>query len=148
LSAAVSHAEGALVKNFFASLEDKAKRATYIAKLETAIGEELLRLKPEFGDTPEDALWNAGVWVDVPKVPKFEDVSVLVGRTKDSPGVPIADVFPIGHWTEAYESHRFYVRIYSFSEFTDVAEKAAQKGIADVIGIASEEFFQFSRKPR
>jgi uncharacterized protein len=142
LNSAVSHAEGALIKDFFSSLQDKARRDGLIERLETAIGEELLRRNKKLGSDAKQALWNAGVWVDVPKAPKFEDMKVLIGRTKETAGVPIKDIFPIGQWTEAYEAHRFYVRIYAFSESADDTEVAARKAIESVIGIKSNEFFQ------
>jgi uncharacterized protein len=146
LNSAVSHAEGALIKDFFSSLQDKAKRDELIMKLETRIGEGLVG--PKWGSNAKEALWKAGVWVDVPKAPKFEDMKVLIGRTKDTLGVPIKDIFPIGQWTEAYEAHRFYVRIYAFSESASDVESAARKAIETVIGIKSNEFFQTSVNPR
>jgi uncharacterized protein len=148
LSKTVSHAEGALISNYFSKLEDKSKRTAAIQALEDAIGEELLKLSTHLGTSPEDALWNAGAWVDVPKVPKFEGVSDLVGRTKDSPGVPISEVFPIGHWTQAYEAHRFFVRIYAFSEWKPQVEEAAQKAIKRVIGVKSNDFFESAKRKR
>jgi hypothetical protein len=144
----VSHAEGALIKNFFSSLQDKARRDELIEPLETEIGEELLRQNKKLGGDAKEALWNAGVWVDVPKAPKFEDMKVLIGRTKDTAGVPIKDIFPIGQWTEAYEAHRFYVRIYAFSESTGETEVAARRAIENVIAIKSDEFFQNCVNPR
>ena len=146
LNSAVSHAEGALIKNFFSSLQDKAKRDDLIGRFETALGEELVTLK--WGGTPTEALWKAGVWLDVPKAPKFEDMKVLIGKTQGWGGVPIKDIFPIGQWTEAYEAHRFYVRVYAFSEATEATESAARKAIEKVIGIKSEEFFQHSVNSR
>lgn len=146
LNSAVSHAEGALIKDFFSSLQDKAERDKLIGRLETAIGKELVSLK--WGKTAKEALWIAGVWLDVPKAPKFEDMKVLIGRTKVSGGVPIKDIFPIGQWTEAYEAHRFYVRVYAFSEATLHTELAARKAIEKVIGIKSNEFFEHSVNPR
>ena len=142
LNSAVSHAEGALIKDFFSSLQDKARRHDLIEQLETAIGEELVVQNDKLGSTGKDALWNAGVWLDVPTAPKFEDMKVLIGRTRETVGIPIKDIFPIGQWTEAYEAHRFYVRVYAFSESTKDVEAAARRAIEKVIGIKSDEFFQ------
>jgi hypothetical protein len=148
ISPAFSHAEGALIKNFFTTLEDKARRKGVIAKLEKEIGEQLCKKNPALGKSAEEALWNAGVWVDVPKVPKFEDMSVLVGRTPNMPGVPISDVFPIGQWTQAYESHRFYIRIFAFSEaFSDTAA-AARAALEKVTEIKSNDFYRSCLRTR
>lgn len=78
-SPAFSHAEGSLIKDFFTLLEDKQKRQEVMAILHREIGTNLCKTNPALGKTPAQALWNAGVWVDVPKVPKFEDMSVLIG---------------------------------------------------------------------
>jgi HD superfamily phosphohydrolase len=147
-AAATGDRDGALLKNYFTRVEDKAQRRANIEKLEMEIGKRLLQLDESLGVDPEGALRSAGVWVDVPKVPKFEDVSVIVGRSKGAPGVKIADVFPIGQWTEAYEAHRFYIRIYAFSEHCAVAQKAARAAIEAVIGITSDGFFEAAGKDR
>lgn len=147
-AAATSDRDGALLKNFFTKVEDKARRQENIQRLETEIGNRLATLNPALGKTAKEALRSAGVWVDVPKVPKFEDISVIVGKSKVSPGIKIADVFPIGQWTEAYEAHRFYIRIYAFSEHFESARKAARSAIEDVIGIKTDGFFEAAGKDR
>jgi uncharacterized protein len=148
LSPSSSHPEKVLIKNFFTLLEDKARKREVIDNLKKDIAENLLKRSEQYGKSSEEALWNAGVWVDVPKVPKFEDMSVLVGGSASQPGVPISDIFPISQWTQAYESHRFYVRIYAFSEaFEDVAA-AAQGALADTIGIKDPNFFKSSLRSR
>jgi uncharacterized protein len=147
-AAATNDRNGALLKNFFTKIEDRAQRADNIRRLENAIGVRLLEQRNDIGKSPEEALRIAGVWVDVPKVPKFEDISVIVGKSKGSPGARIADVFPISQWTEAYENHRFYVRVYAFSEYFEVARTAARGAIEAVIGISSETFFDVATKDR
>jgi uncharacterized protein len=147
-AAATGDHDGALLKNFFTKVEDKAQRKANIRKLEAEIGSQLLALNKRLGTSAEEALRTAGVWVDVPKVPKFEDVSVIVGKGKGLPGVRIADVFPIGQWTEAYEAHRFYIRIYAFSESFEIAQIASRRAIESVIGIKSNEFFEVAGKDR
>ncbi|MGC2620400.1 MAG: hypothetical protein WA414_15250, partial [Acidobacteriaceae bacterium] len=56
--------------------------------------------------------------------------------------------FPIGQWTEAYEAHRFYIRIYAFSESFEIAQIASRRAIESVIGIKSNEFFEVAGKDR
>jgi uncharacterized protein len=148
LNSTFSHAEGALVKDFFSSLQDKARREELIQKLEITIGERLVAQDKSFGNDPARALRTAGVWVDVPAVPKFEDMKIVIGGTKGGIGVPIKDFFPIGQWTEAYEAHRFYVRIFSFSEFAAQAETAGREAISAVIGVTSNDFFEKCVNPR
>jgi uncharacterized protein len=148
LSPSVSHAEGALIKNFFTLLEDRSRRDETIARVEQIIGEELQKRNPSLGKSSSEALWNAGVWVDVPKVPTFEDVAVLVGGSTLGPGVPISEVFPISQWIQAYESHRFYVRIYSFSEAFNDAAAAGQIALRKVTGIKDPNFYKASLRTR
>jgi HD superfamily phosphohydrolase len=150
LNSTFSHAEGALVKEFFSSLQDKARRDDLINRLETAIGEQLIARDRDraFGRDPAEALRTAGIWVDVPTVPKFEDMKVVIGGSKDGTGVPIKDFFPIGQWTEAYEAHRFYVRIYSFSEAASQVEVASREAIGRVLGVTSGDFFEKCVNPR
>jgi len=147
LSPAFSHAEGSLIKDFFTRLQDRSQREEIRSKLENEIGGLLVKLNKGYGDTPAEALWKAGVWLDVPKVPKFEDMSVLVGDTK-STGVPISDLFPISHWVQAYQSHRFYVRIYAFSEaFEDVAH-TAQLALVHATEIKDPSFYKSCLRSR
>jgi len=109
---------------------------------------ELLKLDPSLGGSPDDALMNSGIWVDVPKVPKFEDINVIVGKTKAYAGVKILDVFPIGQWTEAYEAHRFYIRVFSFSEYLQIAKVAVRTAIENQLHIKSDAVFNQASKTR
>jgi hypothetical protein len=147
-AAATSDHNGALLKNFFTKVEDKAQRDTRIESLELEIGEQLLLIDNSLGGSAREALLATGVWVDVPKVPKFEDISVIVGKGKNLPGVKIMDVFPIGQWTEAYEAHRFYIRIFAFSEYLGIAQSASRTAIEKTIGIKGNDFFEIAAKGR
>jgi uncharacterized protein len=147
-AAATADNDGARLKNFFTQVEDKAQRAARIASLEAEIGNQLLQRNANLGSSAEEALLTAGVWVDVPKVPKFEDISVIVGKSRNSPGVKIADVFPIGQWTEAYEAHRFYIRIFAFSEYLEVAQESSRIAIEKHLGITTDSFFDVAKKVR
>jgi uncharacterized protein len=147
-AAATGDEDGAILKNFFTQVEDKAQRAARIASLEEAIGLELLKGDPALGTNSRDALFKAGVWVDVPKVPRFEDINVIIGKEPSSPGVKIRDVFPIGQWTEAYEAHRFYIRIFAFSEYVDLTKLAARSAIEAQLGIKTDSVFETASKQR
>jgi hypothetical protein len=81
-------------------------------------------------------------------LPKFEDTSLLVEKSKNQQGVKISDVFPIDQWTEAYEAHKFYIRIYAFSEHFEAVEAASRSAIAEILGITSEDFFATAKKLR
>lgn len=89
------------------------------------------------------------IWSDIfIQTPKFEDTSLLVERSKNQVGIKISDVFPIDQWTEAYEAHKFYIRIYAFSEYFGAVEAASRQAIAEVIGITDDEFFATAGKQR
>ena len=63
-----------------------------------AFGEELIKLKPDLGSDYADALARAGVWVDAPKAPKFEDIDEMVmGAGSASPAGPVMRIFPIAN---------------------------------------------------
>lgn len=147
-AAATGDRDGALLKDFFTKVEDAAQRQLRIHELEDEIGKELLAINPNLGATANEALINAGLWVDVPKVPKFEDINVIVGKGKHIPGSKISDVFPIGQWTEAYEAHRFYIRIFSFSEHLENARIASRRGIERLLNITNDSFFEMAVKDR
>ncbi len=148
LSPAFSHAEGPLIKDFFTRLQDRSGRDALRLSIEDEIGDLLIKRNGSYGKNPREALWKAGVWLDVPKVPKFEDMSVLVGGEDSKPGVPISDLFPISHWIQAYQSHRFYVRIYAFSEaFEDVAV-VTPTALANATGIKDPAFYKSCLRSR
>jgi HD superfamily phosphohydrolase len=128
IGGAISHAEGDLVRSFMTSLQDKDKRASVIEGFETAMGRGILQLRPGFGKDPREALHRAGAWLDVPKTPDFEDADAILGKPPAT--VSIDRVFPIGHWTEAYKAHRYFVRVFAFSEYVDIVDQAAQDAIS------------------
>lgn len=142
----LSHAEGDLIRAYLTSLQDKEKRQGLIAAFEGEIGKELLKLDTGLASTPQEAVHTAGVWVDVPTTPDIEDADAMVGQSPAA--VSIDKIFPIGHWTEAYKAHRYYVRIFAFSEYFTQVERATRKAIQSVIGVSSGDFFDFARKAR
>ncbi len=143
---ALSHADGDLVRSFLTSLQDKHKRAAVITEFESAIGAYILDQDPGFAKTMDQALYKAGVWLDVPKTPDFEDADAIIGKPPAT--VSIDRVFPIGHWTEAYKAHRYYIRVFAFSEYVELIDAAAQHAIRQVVKVGSQEFFESARKPR
>jgi uncharacterized protein len=141
-SPSATHAASQMVKDFLLLLHDRKKAKKAIADLETAIGEELIAADSNLGATPREALARAGVWVDAPSSPKFEDIDAIVGGLKSvHAGVPIAQVFPIREWTEAYEHYRYQVRIFAFSEYLDLTKQAAKVAMQRVLGIHSDGFY-------
>jgi HD superfamily phosphohydrolase len=145
LSSAVSHAEGGLLQEFFLTLEEREKRVAVVRELEESIGREIVRLNPKLAKTWTGALWRTGTWVDAPKTPEVEEVE-LSGA--GYPKMTIENVFPVEEWTEAYRAHRYFVRIFSFSEYCDLIARAAKKAVGDKIGIRTEDFFEACRRKR
>ena len=133
-----SHAEGALVADFISQLMDKVRRSDTIRKFEDAMGVELLNLDKKLGTSSDDALLNAGVWLDVPKPPKFENIHLLIGDPSDA--VALADVFPIEYWIQAYEAHRYKIRVFAFPQFFSQAQIAVRSAVEKVIGIHSKAY--------
>ena len=126
-----THAEGELIEEFLLKLNDKEPRKKIIGELEQAISEELLVLDADLATSASEAAARAGIWVDAPKPPKFEDVYEVVMDTRSaSHDFSLSQVFPIREWTQAYEHYRYQVRIFAFSEYSDLAAEAAKKGDA------------------
>ena len=145
---ATSHAEGALLADFLTNLQDFTQRTQLVAELEKRIGEELLKLNSALGATWSEALLNAGVWLDIPKQPKFEDINVLVSGESAADGVQIAEIFPISQWTQAYTAFRYYVRIFAFSEHCNSAESAAKTALQKVMKIKGDQFYKEAKRSR
>jgi uncharacterized protein len=142
-----SHAEGALLKDFLLDLQDHAKGPYIVEELERKIGQELINNNESLGNSPEEALTLSGVWVDVPKVPKFEDTDTLL--TGDGTmAVQFSQIFPVGHWTQAYTSHRYFVRIFAFSEYFEDAVAAGKTALQMVTGIKGDDFYHRIRRIR
>jgi HD superfamily phosphohydrolase len=146
IGGALTHAEGDLVRAFLTSLQDKEKRDGIIEHFQLVIGEGLLEQDPKFANSASEAVLKAGAWLDVPKAPDFEDADAIIGKPPAS--VSIDRVFPIGHWVEAYKAHRYYVRVFAFSEYVEMVDLATQAAVRKVIGVSSKEFFESARKIR
>jgi hypothetical protein len=138
-----------LLTVFLNDLQKKEIRDIRVAELEEAIGKELIRIDPSMGPTAQDALCTAGVWVDVPRPPKFEELDeLLIGGAQDDPGIPLLELFPIGKWTQAYAHFRYYVRVFAFSEYWKITEVAAREAMQRVIGIQAPSFYQQAKRAR
>jgi hypothetical protein len=114
------------------------RREAVMKQFHEVMGSELLKLKPELGKTAEEALRNAGAWLDAPKPPKFEDINLILGSSGDR--IPLSEVFPIRYWIQAYESHRYTARVFSFSEHIDEVRAAARAACEQVIGATTDSF--------
>jgi HD superfamily phosphohydrolase len=144
-----THAAGELLQEFLLDLHDRKRRDAVIATLEEAIGTELIKLNADLGPEPANAVAHAGVWVDAPKPPQFENVDEMVlGAKSDAPGIPVMQIFPIRQWTEAYEHYRYQVRIFSFSEYWDLTAKAAKAAMQKVLRISDDSFYSSIRRDR
>lgn len=132
-----THADRVLTHDFLTTLEDKQLRDNLISDLERAIGEELLVRNPNLGSGHAEALARAGVWIDAPKPPRFEDVDEMIRGETSETDVPLAQLFPVGPWTHAYAAYRYEVRIFAFSEYVEKATPAAKAAIQRVLGISS-----------
>lgn len=147
--ALASHAERALLTTFLDKLQYKDKKREVIAELEQSIGKEIMRLNSSLGSTPELVLAKAGVWVDVPKPPVFEDIDkIVIGGVQNIYGIPLKQVFPIDKWTQAYTHFRYYVRIFAFSEYWEITERAAKSAMKSIIGIKSDSFYERAKRIR
>ncbi len=143
------HAPGEILNDFLLNLHDPQKKMRTIEQLEEAMGDELLLLKPSLGSSWREALDAAGVWVDAPSAPRFEDIDAVVAHNSTSEsGMAVAQLFPVREWTDAYEHYRYQVRIFAFSEHWDDAKRAAKTAMKKVIGIASEDFYEAIERQR
>lgn len=142
-----THAQKKFVLDFLLDLHERGSNVAL--SLEREIGVELLKLRPELGPSPEDALARAGVWVDAPTLPSFEDVDDMVMGAKSGTRTgPVMQIFPIREWVHGYEHYRYQVRIFSFSEFWEHTSRAAKAAMQRELGIQSEEFYQSIRRTR
>jgi hypothetical protein len=147
--AAATHAEEHILANFFTDLQSRQKRPELVKKLEDAIASEFKNISSSFCGSTEEILFKVGVWIDIPKPPKFEDVDELVVRKKNSStGVPLKKVFPIREWTDAYQHYRYPVRIFSFSEYIEQTNIAAENAMKKIIQIEGQDFYKGIRRIR
>lgn len=148
-ASSATHAADEMVKAFMRRFHERKAREQVIADLEQAIGEELIKIQPAIGPDVADALAQAGVWVDAPKPPKFEDVDAMVGNSLNKLlEVSFAQVFPIHKWTEAYQHYKYKIRIFSYSEHWEITSDAAKAAMKRVLGISGDAFYDSIRRDR
>jgi len=107
--------EAKLLGDFFSKIGDPGTKPAILEKVEDVMWRELSKRRSELGADPKVACMRAGAWFDVPSLPTFEGMDKLIGETDGKNAVRIGDIFPINKWTEAYQAHRYAVRVYSFS---------------------------------
>jgi len=92
-------------------------------------------------------LTEAGMWLDVPKVPKFEETQKVVSH-KDVGGDQESAMFPVHAWQQAYTNYRSYARIYAYSEHVNVATECAREAMKTVAGIEDDAFYRTAKRAR
>ncbi len=148
-ASSATHAADEMVKAFMRRFHERKAREQVITELEQAIGEELVKTEPTLGPNVADALARAGVWVDAPKPPKFEDVDAMVGNPMNMQSeVSFAQIFPIHKWTEAYQHYKYQIRIFSYSEHWKLTSDSAKAAMKRVLGISGEAFYDSIRRDR
>lgn len=96
--------------------------------------------------SPEIALVKAGMWLDVPKAPKFEETQKVMsnaGGKEEQSGM-----FPVHAWQHAYTNYRCYARIYAFSEYFEIGKACAKAALKKIIGIEDEQFYKIAERTR
>jgi hypothetical protein len=137
-----SHAQEVLLKDFFSILIDPQRRSQIKNRFEEILGGEILKIDAALGRNWTEALLKTGAWLDIPTVPKFENVSLLVGAR------PLASFFPVDYWIQAYVAHRYHVRVFAFPEFEDLVMRAARRTCKELIKIESDDFYEQAERKR
>ena len=87
--------------------------------------------------------------MDAPNAPTFEDVDeMVVGTNPTTPTGAVMQIFPIREWIQAYEHCRYQVRIFSFSEYSDLTVIAAKAAMERNLDIASDSFYKNIQRRR
>jgi uncharacterized protein len=146
VSSMASHAQEGLLKDFFSILADPERRDATRNLFEEVMGKELIRIDSSLGTNYLDALAKTGSWLDIPSAPKFENIGLLVGNAVDAK--PLSAVFPIEYWIQAYEAHRYHVRVFCFSEYRPIVLRAARRACREVMKIESDDFYELAEKKR
>jgi hypothetical protein len=137
------------LKDFTSRLLDQQNRQSVIRQFEEAFGNQLISLNSERGNDWQEALWKTGAWLDAPSPPKFENVDLFIGSTSaTAPPIKFSAIFPIRYWIQAYEAHRYHVRVFAFSEYWEVAQIAAVAAFKQILEIDDEGLYDFLKKQR
>ncbi|MDD3268979.1 MAG: HD domain-containing protein [Syntrophomonadaceae bacterium] len=104
--------------------------------LRDAIVEEVRKTNPDIS--------NSDVWVDLPKIPKFKEGSLwpIKEGTDSNSYITLRQVFPVDDWTKAFSEHKWAGYVFTWPQFTDDVNLAAQNVIEEVFDI---KFNQFAR---
>jgi len=74
--------------------------------------------------------------------------SIDWSRKKGKDETALSSIVPIQYWIQAYESRRYHVRLFAFSEYFEIAQTAAKNTRKKIIGIEQDSFFKAAQKPR
>jgi len=136
----------ALLSKFLKDIRDKDKGALLVRRLEEQIGQEL-RKRDAFKDLAwNEALAETGMWLDVPKAPKFEETQKVVSNSGG--GDQASAMFPVHAWQHAYTNYRSYARVYAYSDYVDLAKQCAKEAMKKVVGIEDEAFYKTAERAR
>ena len=148
-SSMATHGDRTPVNDLMADLQNRHKRDELVQRIERLLAEALIQEDGEtFGSTVESALNTAGVWLDVPRPPKFTDIDEVASGAEGDSSVGIRHVFPVDKWTQAYTSYSYNVRVFAFSEHIEMVKRAARLAIGEVTGVRSEEFYEKAERAR
>ncbi len=148
-SSMATHGDRTPVNDLMADLQNRHRRDELVQRIERLMGEALIREDGEtFGWTVESALSTAGVWLDVPRAPKFADIDEVASGSEGDSSVGIRHVFPVDKWTQAYTSYSYNVRIFAFSEHVEPVRRVARLAIGEVTGVRSGEFYAKAERER
>jgi HD superfamily phosphohydrolase len=136
-----------LLADFLTEIRDKQKGKERVLALEQAIGEELLKREAFQGLDWRAALAHAGLWLDVPKTPNFEDTQKVVSRAHAGRENATA-MFPVHAWQHAYTSHRSYVRLFAYSEYCKTVKECAKVAMKKILRIEDETFYKGIERER
>ena len=138
-----SGASDQALKDFTSRLLDPKRRPQIVSEFEEIFGNGLINLNPSLGSDWKEALRTAGAWLDVPSPPKFDNVELMVGSdTLTDQPVSLTAIFPIRYWIQAYEAHRYHVRVFAFSEFAKDAQAAAIAAMRQMLKVEDEKFYE------
>lgn len=141
-SSIASHADRVPINDLLSDLQNRSKRDNLIEKIETAMGEALVKRNSViFGTSAADALAKAGAWLDVPKAPKFADIDEVASGAEDE-NLELKHIFPVDKWTQAYTAYSYNVRIFAFSEYISDVQHAGRAALEAVTNVRSPDFYR------
>lgn len=85
-------------------------------------------------DTIKCSVLPEEIWVDLPEIPKFKEVSLALVLLGEDP-IPADQVFPTEGWTNAYSSYRHSGHVFSPRHVVREVYHVAQSVLADRFGI-------------